>query len=263
MNRNMKLLGIALAVLLVGVTYLIGSNVVSAQMGQPPATAPSTDPMTRMATALEHMAAAMDRMGGMSSGSMGMMGGMDMMSQMGQMGPMMQDMQTMMQQMQAQMGQMMQSCQQMMPGMAGPMGQPQSAAPANKLAETDLTRTTDDANITVKVTFMNPLMKPEETAGKLLFKMALDTHSGDLMQYDLTKLAMLHTSEGLMVDKGFTWEPQSESGHHRLGLLKVNAVVDGKPVITKETKSIELHLKDIGVPARVFKWESAFLGQPQ
>jgi hypothetical protein len=256
MNRNMKLIGIALAVLLVGGTYLIGSYVARAQMGQPPAPAQSTDSMARMATALEHMAAAMDRMSAMGSGSMGMMGQNGM-------GSMMQDMQAMMQQMQGQMGQMMQSCQQMMPGMASPMGQPQSAAPAKKLAETDLTRTTNDANITVTATFMNPLMKPEEIAGKLVFKIALDTHSGDLTPYDLTKLAMLHTSEGLMVDKGFTWEPQSESGHHRLGLLKVDAVVDGKPVITKATQSIELHLTDIGVPMRMFKWESAFLGQSQ
>lgn len=266
MTRNMRLLGIALAVLSVGAAYMVGSYVTAAQTGQPPAQAQATDPMARIATALEHMAAAMDRMSGMGSSSMGMMGGMmpgmkGGMGMMGSMTSMMQEMQAMMQQMQDQMGEMMRSCEQMMPGMAGTMGQAQPAAPATKSSETDLTRTTDEANITVKVTFMNPLLKPEEIAGKLIFKIALDTHSGDLMQYDLTKLAMLHTSEGLVVEKGFTWEPQNESGHHRLGLLKVNATMDGKPLINKETKSIELHLKEIGAPMRLFKWEEAFLGK--
>lgn len=134
--------------------------------------------------------------------------------------------------------------------------------PAGQLTEADLTRTTSGAGITVAVTFMNPLLKPEETAGKLIFKVALDTHTVDLSQFDLTKLAVLRTSEGVVVNKGFTWEPESESSHHRAGLLKLDATFEGKPLITKETRYIELELKEIGVPSRLFKWEGdALKGQ--
>ena len=274
MNRNIKLLGLVTVILLVIVgAYWLGSSVARAQMGTPPSAPQSADPMTRMAAAVERMAGAMEQMGGMSQGMMGgmmsgMMGSMGTMGQ-GDMGSMMQQMQGMMEQMQAQMGQMMQSCQSMasgmsgMPGMAGPMGQAQSAtpaAPAGQLNEKDLTRTTSGASIDVSVAFMNPLLKPEEINGKLVFKVALDTHSVDLTQFDLTKLATLRTSDGKTVTTGFTWEPQSESSHHRLGLLKVDATLDGKPLITKETKFLELELKNIGTPSRLFKWEGAALG---
>ncbi len=255
MKLNMKLLGILIAMLLVGGAYWLGSYLTTAQMMPAPAQQ-TTDPMSRMATALERMAQAIERIGGMGSGRMGLMGGMSgMMGSMahGQpMGSMMQDMKTMMEE-------MMQSCQQMMGqnGMASPMREPQPTA----LTEADLTRTTTGAAITVAATFLNPLLKPEEVNGKLVFKLALDTHSADLMSYDLTKMAVLRNSEGLAVEQGFTWEPQEESSHHRAGLLRVDASVGGKPLITQDTKYIELELKGLGIPSRLFKWEEAFLGQ--
>ncbi len=250
MRNNVKLwlAGVAVAALLVSGAYFVGSSAARAQMGMQPATV-QTDPMVRIAVALERIAAAMER----STSASSMMGrGMMNPKMAHQMGNMMNMMGGMMEQMTAagpqQMQKMMQACKQMM-GAAPP-----TQAPAGQLTEADLTRTTSGAGITVAVTLMSPLLKPEETAGKLVFKVALDTHAGDLMQFDLTKLAVLRTSEGLVVDKGFTWEPQSESSHHRLGLLKVDAVIDGKPLITKETKYIELELKEIGVPSRIFKW---------
>ncbi len=44
-----------------------------------------------------------------------------------------------------------------------------------------------------------------------------------------------------------------------MGLLKLEAVAEGQLVITQETKYIELELKEIGVPLRLFKWEGASL----
>lgn len=261
MKPNVKLVGTGIVVLLIGVAYWLGSYWATAQMGMPsPTPAQTTDPMARMATAMERMATAMERMGGMSSGSMmgGMMSGM--MGQSGQMGSMMQNMQSMMEQMHQQMGQMMQDCPHMQ-GMAGSMMQSQPATPASPLTEAALTRTTLGEGIKVDATFLNPLLKPEEAAGKLVFKIALDTHSGDLMAYDLTKLAVLRTSEGLTAEKSFTWEPQSESSHHRVGLLKLDALAKGKPVIAQATEYIELELRAIGMPSRLFKWEEAFLGK--
>jgi len=271
MKPNVKLISIGIAMLLVGVAYWLGSYWATAQMGMPsPAPVQTTDPMARMATALERMAQAMERMGAMSSGGMGMMGqgmmgsgmmgGMGMMGQSGQMGSMMQHMQSMMEQMHQQMGQMMQDCPQMQ-GMSGSMAQSQPATPASELTEAALTRTSMGDGIRVDATFLNPLLKPQEAAGKLVFKIALDTHSGDLMAYDLTKRAVLRTSEGLAVEKSFTWEPQSESSHHRVGLLRVVALAEGKPIITQGTTYMELELKAIGTPSRLFKWEEAFLGK--
>jgi hypothetical protein len=230
--------GIAVAVLVVGGAYLIGASGARAQLGAQP------DPMVRIAAALERIAAAMEKSGPMQG--MGMMGGM--MSDMPQMMGQMQQCHAMME----QMHKMMQGMQGMM---SGPMAGPAPSAPSTSPTEADLTRTSQAEGITVAVTFMNPLLKPEESAGKLIFKIALDTHTVDLSQFDLTKLAVLRTSEGVTISEGFIWEPESESGHHRKGMLKAADTVGGAPIITQETQWLELELKEVGMLSRVFRWE--------
>jgi len=249
MRNNVKLwvVGIAVAVLVVGGAYWIGSSGARAQMGAQPSAA-QPDPMVRIAAALERIAAAMEKSGPRQG--MGMMGGM-----MGNMSQMMERMQERMQQCQAMMEQMHKMMQGMQGMMSGPMAGPTPPAPATAPTEADLTRTSQAEGITVAVTFMNPLLKPEESAGKLVFKIALDTHTVDLSQFDLTQLAVLRTSEGVTVSEGFIWEPESESGHHRKGVLKVADAVGGTPIITKETQWLELELKGIGMLSRVFRWE--------
>lgn len=269
-NVRLWLVGIAVAVLVVGGAYATGSFGARQMWAQPQAT--QTDPMARIAAALERIATAMEKpaggpgmMGQMGPGMMGgMMGqGRSMMSPMGQMG----DMSKMM----AQMQERMQQCRtgQMQGMMGGPMAgristtQPVPSQPAPTqtpgLTETDLTRASEAASITVAVTFMNPLLKAEETAGKLVFKVALDTHTVDLSGFDMLKLAVLRTSEGVVVSQGFSWEPINESGHHRLGLLKLDGTVEGKPLITQETRYIELELKELGALPRFFRWEGEYL----
>lgn len=125
--------------------------------------------------------------------------------------------------------------------------------PTRALTEAELTRTSKEAGIDVSVVFLNPLMEPEESEDQLHFRITLDTHAGDLMQYDLTKLAVLRTSAGVSVQSGFVWEPSSESSHHRTGILKIPATHDRVSLLTAQ--SLELELKDIGVPSRVFRWE--------
>lgn len=208
-------------------------------------------------------------MGGSGSnpGDMGM--GMEMMGSTGgmEMGPHMQMMQQMMGQMQAQMAQMqqmMQACQQMMASMgAGMTGMNQAPqAGAAPPTEAELTRTSSEAGITVAVTFLNPLLPPEETEGRIIFRVALDTHAGDLLQYDLTQLAVLRTGEGAVVEEGFVWEPEGESGHHRRGRLIVPATVNGQPLITPQTSFLELEIREIGVPKRLFRWEAPLFAGP-
>jgi hypothetical protein len=240
MRNNVTLwaVGIAVAVLVIGGAYLVGAWGARAQMGTQPPTA-QTDPMVRIAAALERIAAAMEKS---ASSSMAGMGQMDMMSDMSKM--------------MAQMQERMKQCQAMMGGsMAGQAPTAQPTLSRATPTEAELTRTSQAEGITVAVTFMNPLLKPEEAAGQLVFKVALDTHTVDLSQFDLVKLAVLRTSEGISVTEGFTWEPESESGHHRRGLLKVADAVDEQSLITEETEWLELELKQVGVPSRVFRWE--------
>ena len=123
------------------------------------------------------------------------------------------------------------------------------------VSEAELERTSSGAGIEVTVTFLNPLLKPEEAKGMLVFRVALDTHFGDLMGHDLTKLATLRTSDGVIVTEGFIWEPESDTSHHRRGLLKLPATLEGAPLIGPETEFIELELREIGVPSRTFRWE--------
>lgn len=126
--------------------------------------------------------------------------------------------------------------------------------PAPALTEAELTRTSQGAGIDVSVVFLNPLMTSEGSKDQLRFKIMLDTHAGDLMRYDLMKLAMLRTSAGVSIESDFSWEPSSESSHHRLGVLKRPNALDGKPLFDENTEFIELELKGIGVPSRIFKW---------
>jgi hypothetical protein len=126
------------------------------------------------------------------------------------------------------------------------------------ISEAELERTSSGAGIEVTVTFLNPLMKPEEAEDMLVFKVALDTHFGDLMGHDLTKLVTLRTSDGVVVTEGFLWEPESDTSHHRRGLLRLPATRDGVSLIGPETQFIELEIRGIGVPSRLFRWELTY-----
>lgn len=126
------------------------------------------------------------------------------------------------------------------------------------ISEAELERTSSGAGIEVTVTFLNPLLPPEEAEGMLVFRVALDTHFGDLMGHDLTKLAELRTSDGVIVTEGFIWEPESDTSHHRRGLLKLPATRDGVPLIGPQTQFLELELREIGVPSRIFRWELTY-----
>jgi len=126
-------------------------------------------------------------------------------------------------------------------------------------SEVDLRREVSGAGIESIVTYMNPLMRTDQADSMLIFKVALDTHMGDLMSYDLPRLATVRTDEGKTISEGFIWEPDSDSSHHRLGWLKVPAVIEGQPFTTINAAYIELELRDIGIPSRLFRWERGVL----
>jgi hypothetical protein len=123
------------------------------------------------------------------------------------------------------------------------------------LTREDLMRRSSAGGITIQVVFLTPLERdnPDIRDG-LRFQVTLDTHFGNLMKFDLAKVAELRTSGDVNVNSDFIWEPESESSHHRTGVLRVSEREKGNALFTEEADSIELVLKEIAVPTRTFTW---------
>lgn len=87
--------------------------------------------------------------------------------------------------------------------------------------------------------------------GSLLFDVSMDTHSVDLDQYDLGKLAVLRDDEGNEY-RPISWR-SPPGGHHRSGALAFSlpaSLSQGK------VNYLELVIKDVaGIKERVLRWE--------
>jgi len=234
MKGNVKVTIAVLAVLLLGGAYLIGSYVATAQMGNQPAQGSSVSDSVaeRIAQALEQMSQTMNQMTGHMA--------MDHSTMMG-----------MMNSMEAMHGQMQHAMPAEQQGMA-PMGQQNAPAPAGQLSESDLVRASDEADITIEATWMNPLLEPENA---LVFRVSMDTHSEDLLQFDLPALAVLRDGKDQALAATFAWEPESESNHHRSGILRAQAVDEGQSLLAAVAEGVVLELKDVGTPLRRFEWQ--------
>lgn len=127
-----------------------------------------------------------------------------------------------------------------------------SRVSSNAKTEIALTRRSDAANVTADIVFLNPLEAvPKDD---LAFRVALNTHSAPLSEYDIVKSVQLTTDKGVSIEEGFAWQPESEANHHRSGLLKLK----NTGIFDKDTKWVRLELKNLdGVPIREFKWEGA------
>ena len=120
-----------------------------------------------------------------------------------------------------------------------------SAAAANPApAGDDLTRTQDEAMVTVAVT---PLNLNDASAVTLDFKIALNTHSVDL-GYDLTAIATMSNDAGEKVQP-IKWDGPAGGGHHREGTLSF-------PQLKNRSQELTLTLRGIAaVPERTFTWK--------
>jgi hypothetical protein len=120
-------------------------------------------------------------------------------------------------------------------------------------------------NVGVEITYVPP--EKLEAAGVpnnskypadkyMTFIVAVNTHSGDLFQYKIEKLAFLRTASGKTLPAVPEWQPLSESSHHRLGVIRFpKQTKDGKPTVKDNDKSFEIVIKNIaGVNERIFKW---------
>ncbi len=105
------------------------------------------------------------------------------------------------------------------------------------------TRTDDEGGVAVAVTWDGQL-------SPLSFEIGLDTHSGDLADYDLLTLAILRNSRGEELKPAGVDAPAS--GHH----AKSKVSFEATDAITEGTPYLELVLRDVAeVPERVFRWE--------
>ncbi len=126
------------------------------------------------------------------------------------------------------------------PAAAAAHGVTTKAAPAAR----DLTRTNNEARVTVAVT---PLNLDDSSAVTLDFDVALNTHSVDLSD-DLTQIATLSSDTGEQVQPA-KWTGPTGGGHHREGTLSF-------PRVKPRGKALTLTLRGIAdVPERTFTWK--------
>ncbi|WP_422444493.1 hypothetical protein [Thermoanaerobacterium sp. DL9XJH110] len=112
-----------------------------------------------------------------------------------------------------------------------------------------ITRRTEGGAVTVDVAFLN-ILKPQEK--DLAFYVVMNTHTVDLSSYDIGSVAVLSNGQET-VSRGFTWEPISDDGHHRSGILRVK----NNGIFNEKTKFIELNLRGIaGVLDRKYRWDN-------
>lgn len=114
----------------------------------------------------------------------------------------------------------------------------------DKESESSLSRLDIQGTVSVKTTFL----PDKSTSDELVFEVEMNTHSGDVLQYQLDKLVQLAFGTVVNTNGEFEWEPIKEDSHHLVGYLK------WKGTISKD--SITLQLKDIdNIPSRSFTWE--------
>ncbi len=133
-----------------------------------------------------------------------------------------------------------------------PAGSSPAAAPNGGTRPASLTaKDQGQGGITIKATWVVP-GSPEAASVKLDrelgFAVAMDTHSGDLGQYDLAKISILRDDKGQVL-KPLAWESTSEGSHHRAGILTFAKGTE------QGSKYLELVISNVGgARERVLRW---------
>ncbi|MDQ2051701.1 YncE family protein [Natronolimnohabitans sp. A-GB9] len=113
----------------------------------------------------------------------------------------------------------------------------------------ELVRTDELEGVNFEVLFVNPLPDGEVDSelhdaaeDALVFDVAMDTHSGDLREFDWDARTSLHTSDGVETDD-LEWVWVRESDHHPQGYFLVSkTTADGTPVVDDDTDEITLEI---------------------
>lgn len=123
----------------------------------------------------------------------------------------------------------------------------------NKLNSEDLTRSNNNGQVTVSITFANPM--GQEKKGYLTFITMLNTHSIDLASMPLNKYAKLYDAKGALLSDQAEWETEGE-GHHLVGKLHFKTDAD-----LRKIDGLKLVLENFGgADKRDFYWEKKYLG---
>lgn len=119
--------------------------------------------------------------------------------------------------------------------------------------EPQYTQTSSQDGVFVTATL---LRKGESEPGRLAFRLAMETHSGDIMAYNPAEGAKLVTADGRTITAGFSWTPESENSHHRFGILSLpDKDGEGNPYVEADSSSLKLILTGLkGEPAHSFAW---------
>ena len=122
------------------------------------------------------------------------------------------------------------------------LSRPQSAM----FVSGELSQVSEGGGVTLKATWLSDQAAPT-------FAVVLDTHSVALDGYDLRTLAILRADGREIVPT--SWAAPA-GGHHRTGMLTFPATAaDGSPLITPQTRQVELVLRGVGdLPERVLTW---------
>ena len=111
--------------------------------------------------------------------------------------------------------------------------------------ENSLTKTQSEGAVAVKAT----LLQEKSNKNKLVFEIVMNTHSVDLLQYDISNIS--EVSFGTEpATRNFKWDASSSDSHHMMGYLIWNGdVKDGYENISLNIKGIDQ------IPSRVFNWQ--------
>lgn len=131
--------------------------------------------------------------------------------------------------------------------------QPESNGDSSpELSLEDLRRRDEHGGVSFAVYFINPLIEAggehpleEEAEDSLVFKVEMDTHSGDLGAKDWGEKAILSTNTGVEVD-GLEWVWERESDHHPEGYYRTSKTTDDdRSIVDDETELIDLQIREI------------------
>lgn len=120
----------------------------------------------------------------------------------------------------------------------------QSEINLEKETNSSLQKTDSQGTVAIQIT----LIPEKSSTDQLLFEIAFNTHSGDLLQYEVDQLAILTFGTNKSPEGTFKWELANEDTHHLVGYLTWNGEVMEEP-ITLELENIEY------IPSRSFIWE--------
>lgn len=132
-------------------------------------------------------------------------------------------------------------------------GSPPAAAAGNAVRPAVLTaKDQGQGGITMKATWVVAGSPEASSAGLdryLAFVVTMDTHAGDLGQFNLMKTAALRDEKGNETSPA-AWESPSDGSHHRSGIMKFPKGAE------KDAGSLELVIRGVGgAPERVLRWE--------